>query len=328
MDKAPKLNADGDERRVGLEIEYAGVPLDEAADIIQRLFGGQMSNVSDAVIKLEQTALGDFTLELDAMPLKKVAANIGALEAKDDDNLIDQVSIHAGKIIGNLATTLVPFEIVSPPIAISELPKMEKVREELQKAGATDTKEHLYSAFGLHINPEVASFEVEYILRHIQSYLLLDAWLKQQHKIDMSRRVTSFIDPFPASYRALVLDESYKPDMEQLIRDYHQHNPTRNRALDMLPLFATINQSLVKELYGEKQKINKRPTFHYRLPNCELADEHWSFNTEWERWLQVEALAADETRLRKLIRQWQTHQARWLASESDWVSYIQQDIQE
>lgn len=200
---------------------------------------------------------------------------------------------------------------------------MEELRKELLKAGAKDTKENLYNAFWLHINPETASLEADYIVRHIQSFLLLSPWLKKQHGIDITRKVTSFIDPFPKAYLELVLNDNYAPDTEQLILDYHEHNPTRNRALDMLPLFAHINESLVRELYGKEEKINKRPTFHYRLPNSEIANKEWSFNTEWKRWLNVENLAHDDKNRRQLIDRWQTHYERWFSFESEWIKEIE-----
>ena len=115
----------------------------------------------------------------------------------------------------------------------------------------------------------------------------------ERHQIYIARKLTSFIDPFPTSCLQLVLTESYQPDIERLIRDYYAHNPTWNRALDMLPLFAMIDEKLVRSLYGDKEKINKRPTFHYRLPNCEIATENWFFGVEYRTWQFVEQLAQD-----------------------------------
>ncbi len=314
------------ERKVGLEIEYAGLPLKQAARIVHDLFAGNIEEITSAIFKVTDTELGDFTLELDAIPLQKLAQNTKEAEEKVEESLVDDISVHIGKAAGNIGTKIAPFEIVSPPIKLSDLPKMERLRNALLKAGAKDTKENLYTAFGLHINPEVSSLDTDYIIRHLQSFLLLAPWLKQLHNIDLTRRVTSFIDPFPKTYMELVLNKTYAPDIGQLIRDYHEYNPTRNRALDMLPLFSHIDESLIRELYGEKEKINKRPTFHYRLPNCELANEDWSFNTEWKRWLHVEELANDTELLHQLINQWQAHQERWFAFEPEWIKEIEQHM--
>lgn len=321
-------NYAGKERKVGLEIEYAGLPLDNAASIIHQLFGGTIDKVTDAVFKVKDTELGNFTLELDAIPLQKIATNAEKLEKKAEERLVDGISLHVGKVIRGAGTKIVPFEIISPPVTLSKLSKLEALRKELLKAGANDTRKNLYTAFGLHINPEVTSLDVGYIVHHLQSFLLLAPWLKQLHNIDFTRRITSFIDPFPKSYLELVLNKEYAPNIEQLIYDYYKHNPTRNRMLDMLPLFAYLDEFLVRRLYGKKEKINKRPTFHYRMPNCELANAEWSFNTEWKRWLHVEELASNRELLHKLIEQWQAHQKHWFSFEYRWLEKIKKTMEE
>jgi hypothetical protein len=320
-------NYQGNERKVGFEIEYTGLALQKAAEIIRNLFGGKINKESDAVFKVNDTELGDFTMEVDAIPLQKIAKSSSEIGTNAEESLVDNIGLHLGKVIGSTGAKIVPLEIVTPPIKISALSQLEILKKELYNAGAKDTKENFYTAFGLHINPEVASLDVNYILNHLQSFLLLAPWLEQMHEIDLTRRATGFADPFPKPYLELVLNKHYAPDMEQLIKDYHEHNPTRNRALDMLPLFAYINEPLIKELYGEKKKINKRPTFHYRLPNCEIADENWSLNTEWERWLYIEDLANNPYMLHQLIEKWVTHQEHWFSFESDWVKEITKAIE-
>lgn len=315
-------NADGKERKIGIEVEYAGLTLPHTAEIVQNLFGGDISSSSDAVYEVKETALGDFVIELDAIPLQKLASNVQEIREKADQKFVDEVNMLVGEAIGEAGTKIVPLEIVTPPVPLSRFDDLEKLREALYTEGAKGTKDSFYTAFGLHLNPEVVSLDVDYITAHIQSFLLLAPWLKKRHQIYIVRKLTSFIDPFPKSYLQLVLTESYQPDIERLIRDYHAHNPTRNRALDMLPLFAMIDEKLVRSLYGDKEKINKRPTFHYRLPNCEIATESWSFGVEYRTWQFVEQLAQDVETLTGLIRQWQTHQDRWFSFEDQWVQTI------
>ncbi|OBX33760.1 putative amidoligase enzyme [Halomonas elongata] len=38
-----------------------------------------------------------------------------------------------------------------------------------------------------------------------------------------------------------MLDPDYQPDLRTLIDDYLEYNPTRNRELDLLPLFAYLD---------------------------------------------------------------------------------------
>jgi hypothetical protein len=44
--------------------------------------------------------------------------------------------------------------------------------------------------------------------------------------------------------------------------------------------------------------VKARPTFHYRLPNCDIDNPAWGIYLSWNRWCQVEELAADSDRLR------------------------------
>jgi hypothetical protein len=50
------------------------------------------------------------------------------------------------------------------------------------------------------------------------------------------------------------------------------------------------------------EKINARPTFHYRLPDARVSDPGWSIAPDWNRWVAVERVAADRGRLERLGR--------------------------
>lgn len=331
MAKKPPVtsNINNKTRTIGFEIEYAGIVLESSAQTIKELYGGNIKKINDAVINVKNTKLGDFKVEIDAKPLQKIAKNTQKLKEDKTKNkeFLNKISLEMGQTINETGAKIAPFEVVSPPIPINAIDTLDKLRAKLCAKGAKDTKDTFFSAFGLHINPEAASLDTDYIIHHIQSFLLLASWLKKTHKIDITRRITSFIDPFPKEYCKLVLNENYTPQIEQLIKDYHTYNPTRNRALDMLPLFKHINSTLVTALYGEEEKINSRPTFHYRLPNSELSNPKWNLNTEWQRWLYVEKLAANKQLLKALIKAWQKHSKSWFSTEARWTKHIGKILQ-
>ena len=116
-------------------------------------------------------------------------------------------------------------------------------------------------------------------------------WLKARHQIDFSRKLTSYIEPWSSTYIDLLISEDYAPDMEQLMRDYLHYNPTRNKALDLLPLFAHLDKELLAG-YVKDPRIKSRPTLHYRLPDCDIDNPHWHFSTVWNDWVVLEQLAA------------------------------------
>lgn len=277
---------------------------------------------NSAQYQIEETEIGDFTLEIDAAPIQELASKNEA--NKGSDKIDKKIQYQLNQLFQDIGTGFVPNEIVCPPVKVSDIPKLESFCNALRDKGAKGSKDNMSYAFGLHINPEAISFDADYILRHIQSFLLLSAWLKKNHKVDMSRRITSFIDPFPKEYYSLVLDKEYAPDLDQLIIDYHKYNPSRNRALDMLPLFSYLNEDLVNRLYPSDERISARPTFHYRLPNCEIGNPRWGLDTEWSRWLYVEKLAGDKDALDRLIGLWRDYQLQFVSMESGWIKTVDQ----
>jgi len=89
----------------------------------------------------------------------------------------------------------------------------------------------------------------------------------------------------------------YQPDLDALIDDFLHFTPTRNRPLDMLPLFAWLDEDKVMQAPVEKDLIKARPALHYRLPNCLIDEPDWSLSVPWNDWIEVERLAADSDAL-------------------------------
>lgn len=117
---------------------------------------------------------------------------------------------------------------------------------------------------------------------------VLQWWLVEANSVDRARRVSPHIELFDESYINCLLSRE-NPGIERLIDDYLEHNPSRNRALDMLPMFASIDAERVCKAVDDP-KIKARPTFHYRLPNCRIDDPDWSLVPSWNLWCVVERL--------------------------------------
>jgi len=64
----------------------------------------------------------------------------------------------------------------------------------------------------------------------------------------------------------------------------------------MLPLFAYLDEPRVRRV-ADSPLIKPRPTFHYRLPDCEIHRPGWGLHLAWNDWVAVETLAADRERL-------------------------------
>lgn len=301
----------GDERRVGIEIEFAGLSPDDIAGCVTACFGGQVQRLSRYERLIDTEQFGRFRVELDFRYLTALAR-----EQQRDKKCSDLERL-ATELLGDLAENFVPYELVTPPFALSALPRMESVITALRDAGAEGTGDALHYAFGVHFNPELPALDASTIVTYFKAFLCLYDWLSASESPALTRRLSPFIRPFPDEYCALVVDPNYWPELDRFSDDYLAHNPTRNRALDLLPLLAELDEARVRAAVGAGEKINKRPTLHYRLPNSDIGDPAWGLKDAWEDWLQVESLADDRKRLDAVSKAYHAHLQRALP---DWLS--------
>jgi hypothetical protein len=283
-----RLTETGRERRVGVEIEFAGVGLRESAELIHELFGGHLKTRHRFAYRVESTPYGDFEIDSDAsfVTKRKWQKYLDLLGVKSPS-----LGHAIEDIVASVSEDVVPFEIGSPPMPFSALPKIEDLRERLREAGAKGTHAHFFTAFGLQFNPEMPSLSPETLLGYMRAFFLRYDSLIASEDIPLARKVMPFIDPFPEEYIEQVLDPDYRPRLNGFMRDYLEMNPTRNRPLDWLPLFAYIDKDLVFEYPVEKDLIKPRPTLHYRLPSSLIDDPSWSIAGEWNKWVEIENLA-------------------------------------
>lgn len=287
---------DGNLRRVGVEIEFAGLDVPAAANLVLERFGGDISREGPHRLIVGETEFGDFVIELDAQAVHKDAQ---AKEGAETTLLPEELDTAAREALGKAVTGIVPVEIVTPPMPWSDLDRLAALTDDLRRAGAKGTDDSLLYAFGLHLNPELPATDAGTILCHLKAYVILADWLRERVATDLTRRLMPHADPFPRDYVLLLLDPEYAPNLDRLIADYLNHNPTRNRELDMLPLFRHLDEDAVITRL-DSDLIKARPTFHYRLPDCALGDPSWSPVVEWNRWVRVEQLAADRDGLAQL----------------------------
>lgn len=297
--------AAGRPRRLGVELEFAGLPLTDISDIVHELYGGTLERESAFVHHVRDTEWGDFQVEIDTALLKdrsylRYLSAIGIeLDASETRDRVEDT-------LARLAGTVVPHEIVTPPIPFRDVHRLEALRERLQRAQARGTRASVLYAFGLHLNPEMVRLDGATILRHLRAFLLLWDWLVTRGEIDWSRRMTPYINEFPLDYRNLVLDETYQPDDTTLLRDYLRHNATRNRALDLLPVFRELLGDSAVEGVPDAALVKARPAFHYRLPNCRIDEPDWTLADELRGWLAVEWLADRDALMQTMMHSWRT----------------------
>lgn len=282
-----------------MEIELAGLELDQLAILIQETVGGRIIKKSDYEALVEGTHLGDVRVEFDAALFRELRVR-NFFEELETDILDDADKISLEKALASVAQWLVPFELVFEPLAVERLVELDQLRAVIGQ-NAHGTNSSLLYAFGLHFNPELPDLRIETVLRYLRAFFVLYEELKQAHGIDPIRSLSGFIGPFPRDYILLVLNAKYRPTKEQFIDDYLRANPTRNRPMDLLPLLAQMDERRVRTALPE-EKISPRPTFHYRLPNSRIDEADWSITQEWAIWMRVDQLANDRATLAKRSR--------------------------
>jgi hypothetical protein len=310
------LNYEGKPRRVGVEIEMAGVDAEDIAGAVCAEVGGRFEQESAFAGSVHSESMGEFRIELDAdlftsrgylSYLKKLGIEITPGELRD--TVEDLLSRAAGLVV--------PHELVCPPLPISALPTIDRIQARLRAAGAKGTEAAPFYAFGLQFNVELHERSAPAILSVLRAFLLRYESLLELSEVDFARQISPYVHPYPEDYAVYVLQPDYAPDLVTLIDDFLYFTPTRNRPLDLLPLLAWLDRERVMAAPVERNLIKPRPAWHYRLPNCQIDRPDWSIAPAWNDWIMVEELAADPTALRRETaeRLQESHGVkRWLAA--------------
>jgi len=322
-----QANADGVERRIGVELEFAAVTARDGARLVQTLFGGTIREEDPHRFHVLDTALGKFTCELDTQYVHRPEDDSETEEPAPGSDLfaelLSEFRWEMRRVLGDVSSVIVPCEIVCPPIPISDLPKLHTLLDGLAGAGALGTHSSPLYAFGAHLNVEIATREPAWITALLKAYLLLSDWLRAVMEIHPTRRLAAYVDPFPADYVMKVVDAGYRPNIAQLTDDYLAANPTRNRELDLLPLFAWFDHARVRRAVPDR-RIKARPAFHYRLPDAKLGEPGWSLILEWNRWCVAEQLAEKPDLLDAMGAAYQANRGRfmpadWAVKATEWL---------
>lgn len=286
-------NEQGGTRHIGIEIEMTGLTLEQITGLVAGELNGTITSKGRYERQITDQHGADWLVELDFHLLKEMGR-----KERPSGELGSELGNSAEEALAWVAESLVPFELVSPPLPLARLPEVEVLIQRLHEAGAKGSSDSLVNAFGMQLNPEIPDARPETLARFIKAFLCLYDWLHERAHIDLSRQVTSYINPYPDKYVKKVTAKDYWPDLAQLIDDYLADNPTRNRALDCLPLFLHLDERRVRNVTDDPL-IKPRPTFHYRLPSSEIQNPEWGLYNAWNDWLEVEYLAADNDRLQK-----------------------------
>ncbi len=294
-------NARGDPRRTGVEIELGGLDEARVATLAADHLGGRVQQVGGTEWRVRGTRIGDLEIYLDTV-LRKASA--GVLR-------------EAGLALGR---EVIPVEIVTAPLTRADLAMLDEFRDILRRAGALGSNARFRFGFGVHLNVEIAATTSEAILRPLLAYALIEDWLRDVRPIDDSRHILPFTDPYPTRFVRGLVGLGREADLDAVIGLYLQETPSRNRGLDMLPIFAHLRPDRVSRALGADSAVSPRPAFHFRLPDCRIDDADWSLAEEWSRWLLVERVAASAALLDALADRWQAEHGAVTLFRAHWAA--------
>jgi hypothetical protein len=289
-------------RRVGFEFEFTGIHVGYVAEIISAIFGGTLEPESTFVRRVRNTRHGDFVAEIDTSILKKKRYEevLHAIGIRSED----LGGAHLEEFLLKIFSTIVPYEVSTPPIPLDRLEEIETLRQYLLEAGAKGTRTSILYAFGLHLNPELPSRDPHFIQNVLRAFVLLYPWIRKRINVDLTRKLSPYIQPFSHEYARTLLSARYPRPLEEFMFEYLEHNPTRNRPLDLLPVFSLFDIDLVKSKVEDPHLVDCRPAFHYRMPNCLVDEADWRLADEWNTWVAIEELACDDERLAEMSREY------------------------
>jgi hypothetical protein len=299
-------------RRVGVEIELTDLDVEAISSTVAEVFGGEVVRENDYLARVE-TDLGPFRIEADLDLLQRVGRSRAA--HPDETGMFAA----ARDAVASIAEHIAPYEVVSPPVPYPSLPMLDELVDALRARGGHGTSAGVLLALGLQLNPQVPRTSAQSIYAHMRAYAALEPWLRVCCARDVTRRMVPFADSYPASYLERLLERASPPRLGMLIDEYLRYNPTRNRSLDLLPLFAHLDPERVAEAVDDP-RIKPRPAFHYRLPDSRLSDPGWRITDEWRHWLVVERAAASPDLLTELATTYLSlvYGHSWSAARRSW----------
>ncbi len=300
----------GNLRQVGFELEFSALLVPEVSDILANAVGGYSRRATDAEYFTRVENIGEFKIELDWEFGKQLAAH----EFEGDKEIVT-IAEDVITWITETASQIVPVEVVCPPIPIDQLALLDPMVKKLRAAGAEGTNVSPVYAFGVHLNPEPPDLSARTISNYLKAFVLMQEWLVTAHQVDLTRRITPYIDLYPKDYCKVVLNYGNQIDQTQLLDDYLTFNPTRNRALDLTPMIKHLDADLLDKRLKDS-RINARPTFHYRLPNCNIEQPDWHLSTPWNIWCVLETIAGDPDILASLTHDYLEHHDTLIQIES------------
>src|SRR5918912_3299572 len=111
---SPLRNSKGEVRTVGVELEFGGLSLPEAAEAVREAFGGQLRQDHEHRYTVTVPSLGEFEVTFDS----------SLLSNKRHEQVVDNLGVPLGEgvkgavetVLRTVGDTILPLEVSTPPL--------------------------------------------------------------------------------------------------------------------------------------------------------------------------------------------------------------------
>lgn len=274
----------GAPRRIGCEVEFAGLDEISVADALQTTLGGDVDQEHAHLAYLRDSRIGTLKIVLDtALP-------------KDPAN-------PATRAMTGVLAKLIPVEIVTQPLLLDELGTFSAALTALETQGAVGSQEAALYGFGVHLNVESSGQAVPHTAKTIRAFAALEPYLRDVFPINLTRRIMPFIKTWPDAF-VRDLFEHRPTTLRHVMVIAADHLPSRNFGLDLYPMFKDAWPQDFDEWFAQDSATKARPSFHFRLPDSRLGERGWSLVEAWNMWRLIEEVAQDDHTLSLLENAW------------------------
>jgi hypothetical protein len=219
-----------------VEVEFLGLSAHRAADIVARCTGGFVAEEDPHAFRIRNSLLGDLAVETDLRHLHP---------GRYQNLALPRLPPALAAWLGRVLAPLVPRELITGPLAVDQLPAVDRLVAALRQAGARGRGAVLFDSLSLHFNVDPPALDAKTLTAYLKAFMLVDRELRRE--VARGWRQAAVLPPdYPAAYRRLVLDDGYWPDLAGLAADYLAANPTRKRPLDLLPILAVLAPERVR----------------------------------------------------------------------------------
>jgi len=210
--------AESDRTKVGIEVEFKGLGIDQAAEVVRSSLGGEVKSKIDRqlTVWMGRTADGkDHYQEVAVKVYVVEKTSIGNVTLKPDFNQTSDREMHRPQDV--------VVELITEPIRFPEVLKLQEALNQLKIAGATGTTRSTPVAIQVNADMGTGKKGGTPVLTLIN---LMRSYMRPEHReqiiphLRVAKIRQKYLQPYSDGFLARLLDPEYSPTILELYEDY------------------------------------------------------------------------------------------------------------